>query len=271
MEIYYALKIHSIDEVLMALLSQFDFESYEEYDDHFIAYIQKPKMNNLVRAEVEQLILKFTDHYAIEEIQPQNWNSVWESNFQPVIVGDFCQVRADFHPAKDGVKYDLVINPKMAFGTGHHATTHMMIEQMQDIDFKGKMVFDFGCGTGILAILASKLGAVSGDAIDIEHESYLNTIENADVNGVENVKAIEGDFDVVPDKIYDVILANINRNILIKYSEALTHKLSTGGHLLVSGILEEASDLVQLAYTNLGLKKIGMIAREGWICMTFRR
>ena len=270
MEVYYALKINSSDEILMALLTQFDFESYEEYEDYFIAYIQKPKFDDEVRSEVEQLTTKYTTTYTIEEIQPQNWNAIWESSFQPVVVGEFCQVRADFHPPKEGVTHDLIINPKMAFGTGHHATTHMMIQQMEDIDFTNKTVFDFGCGTGILAVLASKQRAHSVDAIDIEKESYLSTIENAEVNGVFNVLVLEGDLDRAPDKKYDIILANINRNILIKYAPQLIAKLNAGGNLLVSGILEEDASSVEYEYVSFGLVKASQNVRDGWACIEFR-
>lgn len=270
MEIYYALKIHSTDEVLMALLLQFDFESYEEYDDHFIAYIQKSKMDDLTLSEVEQLISKYTDSYTIEDILPQNWNALWEASFQPVIVDGFCQVRADFHPPMDNISYDLIINPKMAFGTGHHATTFMMIQQMKDIDFRHKVVFDFGCGTGILAILASKLGASTVDAIDIEHESYLNIQENSEVNKVYNVNTMEGDLDMAPDKKYEIILANINRNILIRYAESLVKKLQINGTLLVSGILEEDGLDVEEEFISCGLKRVRDISKDGWVSIMFK-
>lgn len=266
MEIYYSVTVSSTDEILMALLTQFEFESFEEYDDHFIAYIPKKEMNDDVKSDVVDIIKRFTDQYTIEEIAPQNWNEIWESSFQPVIVSDFCQIRADFHPALPHVKYDLVINPKMAFGTGHHGTTHSMIAAMANIDFGDKSVFDFGCGTGILAILASKLGATHIDAIDIEHESYLNTIENSEINQVSNVNVYEGDLDAAPVRTYDIILANINRNILIRYANDLNAKLKADGHLLLSGILVDDKDSVIDTYSNLGLKCMDIREMDGWIC-----
>lgn len=266
MEIYYALKVQSTDEILMALLSQFDFESYEENEDHFIAYIRKDLLNDAQKSEVESIIKRFTDKYSFEELQPQNWNAIWEASFQPVVVGHFCQIRADFHPPLTGVRYDLVINPKMAFGTGHHATTHMMIQQMESIAFEGKSVFDFGCGTGILAILASKLGANEIDAIDIEHESYQNTIENSAINAVANVRAYEGDLDAIVVRKYDIILANINRNILIKYAEALVRRMNLGGILLFSGVLDEDKKSVIHAFEEAGLSDITNIGMDGWVC-----
>lgn len=266
MEIYYGLKVKSTDEVLMALLTQYEFESFQEEDDHFIAYISKPNFDETVKSEVIEIILKFTTDYEIDEIQPKNWNELWEASFQPVVVRDFCQIRADFHPALADIQYDLVINPKMAFGTGHHATTHMMIDQMSSIDFTGKNVFDFGCGTGILAILASKLGAINIDALDIEHESFLNTIENSQINSVENVVAFEGDLEQAPNKKYDIILANINRNILVKYADQLSKKLEDQGVFLFSGVLIDDKDIVLSSYESLGFKLETILDMDGWVC-----
>jgi ribosomal protein L11 methyltransferase len=266
MEIYYGLKVKSTDEVLMALLTQYEFESFQEEEDHFIAYISKPNFDETVKSEVIEIILKFTTDYEIEEIQPQNWNELWEASFQPVVVRDFCQIRADFHPAISDIQYDLVINPKMAFGTGHHATTHMMIDQMSGIDFSCKDVFDFGCGTGILAILASKIGAKNIDALDIEHESFLNTIENSQITNVKNVVAFEGDLDQAPNKKYDIILANINRNILVKYAEQLSEKLADRGVLLFSGVLIDDKEIVVSTYETLGFKLEKILDMDGWVC-----
>lgn len=267
MDIYFAVKVQSTDEVLMAMLTRFEFESFEENEDHFIAYIREAYFDEETRTEVAAVLDQFSAPFTIEKLEPQNWNALWEASFQPVIVEDFCQIRADFHPPVAGMKYDLVINPKMAFGTGHHATTHMMIQRMAAIDFNLKTVFDFGCGTGILAILASKLGATHTDAIDIEHESYMNTIENCAINEVFNVQAYEGDLNAVPEKKYDVILANINRNILVKYARQLTAKLNDTGHLLLSGVLAEDKNSVISTYENQGLHVLKESAMDGWVCV----
>ncbi|MFZ1749019.1 MAG: 50S ribosomal protein L11 methyltransferase [Saprospiraceae bacterium] len=266
MDIYYAFQVQSTDEGLMALLMQYDFESLEENEDHFIAYIRKDGLNDPLKEEIILLIQRFTSNFTIEEILPQNWNAIWEASFQPVIVDDFCQVRADFHAPIAGISYDLIINPKMAFGTGHHATTHMMIQSMSEVDFGHKTALDFGCGTGILAILASKLGAKHVDAVDIEHESYQNTIENCQINHAHNIVPFEGDIDVIPATTYDVILANINRNILLRCCEVLTRKTKSGGVLLLSGVLQEDADTVMATYTNNGWVKQNIQFRDGWSC-----
>lgn len=271
MDIYFAVTVRSNDEVLMALMTQYEFESFEEYDDHFIAYIKKDDLHGETLDELKSLFDQFSASYSIEEIEPQNWNAIWEASFQPVKVGQFCLIRADFHPAQPEVSYDLVINPKMAFGTGHHATTHMMIAQMEQLDMKDAHVFDFGCGTGILAILASKMGATHIDAVDIEHESYLNTLENAAINQVKNINIFEGDINVVPAAFYDVILANINRNILQKYVKDLVSKLNENGCILLSGVLVEDSDLIIETYTKAGLILNANLEMDGWMSACFRK
>lgn len=271
MDIYFSYTIHATDEALLGLLTQFEFESFEENEDHIVGYIHSKELNEEVKEQIAQTINLFTDQFQVDEIQPQNWNEIWEASFQPVIVDDFCQIRAEFHPADPSIRYDLVINPKMAFGTGHHATTYMMIKQMENIDFAGKNVFDFGCGTGILAILASKLGANHIDTIDIEQESYLNTIENSQINQVENVTSICGDLSAAPDLKYDVILANINRNILIKYVTPLVERLNNGGVLLLSGVLADDKEMVINTYNQAGLALNICLEREGWICASLTK
>ncbi len=264
---YIAVEVASTDEALIALLSQYDFDSFHEEETFFVGYIAKDVFDKETEAQVIQQIQAFTNEYKIYEVENQNWNAIWEASFQPVTVGDFCQVRADFHEPTPSIKHDIIINPKMAFGTGHHATTYMMIQLMENTDFKQKSVFDFGCGTGILAILASKMGADPIDAIDIEHEAYLNTIENAAINHVENITTYEGDLNVMPDAQYDIILANINRNILLKYAGQLANKLKTGGTILLSGILNDDQEMVIDAFKKQGLQLQAQEERENWICL----
>lgn len=268
---YIAVEVQSTDEILMALLADFEFEAFEEEDNQFTAYIVKEHFDTPTQKQVIELIQSYTDRFRIYEPENKNWNAIWEASFEPVVVEDFCQIRADFHPPIPNINYDLVINPKMAFGTGHHATTWMMIKQMSDIQFNRKSVFDFGCGTGILAILASKMGADAIDAIDIEHESFLNTIENASVNNVNNIETYEGDLDVMPSKKYDIILANINRNILIKYARTLSERLHPNGIILLSGILNDDQDIVTDAFRMEHLYLKQQLERENWVCLRLEK
>lgn len=270
MDIYYALKVESTDEVILALLLAFDFESFEENESDMIGYIHEEVLTPGVKIDIEQLLNEKGLAYSFEKIMPQNWNEIWENAFQPVIVENFCQVRADFHPPASGIQHDIIINPKMAFGTGHHATTYMMMAQMAQLNFEGTSVFDFGCGTGILAILASKLGATTIEAVDIERESYHNTVENAAINQVDNIHVFCGDLDVVPEQKYDVILANINRNILTKYAVDLNRRLQNSGKLLISGVLDEDEMTVVAAFEAVGMVVKQIDKKEGWISVLFQ-
>lgn len=202
-------------------------------------------------------------------IPGQNWNEIWESNFPPVVVGDFCAVRADFHQPVAGVKHELVINPKMAFGTGHHETTWQCIAAMEHLPMQGNKVLDFGCGTGVLAILASKLGAAEVEAVDIEEESYRNTLENSAVNHVTNIKVRCGTLADVHGCDFDGILANINRNVILDSLPALAGLLKPGGWLLVSGILLQDENVVTDAAAGAGFEKKKRSERGNWLCLEF--
>ena len=184
MDIYKQYIIQSTDEVVLALLAQYDFEAFEEQADQSIAYISQSSWSNELDKEVRAICASRNIDIVLEDIQPQNWNAEWEKNFSPVDIHDFCTIRADFHDKPEGFTYTLLLQPKMAFGTGHHETTFMMIDQMSQIDLADQSVLDYGCGTGILAILAKKMKSGFILAIDIEEESYQNTIENARKNDV---------------------------------------------------------------------------------------
>jgi ribosomal protein L11 methyltransferase len=270
-ETYTAIHIGAKDDILLGLLTRFDFESFEEEENKIIAYIRKSALDETLIQEIVSVISPFTKDVSFFDVEPQNWNALWEASFQPVIVSDFCQVRADFHPPEEGIQYDLIINPRMAFGTGHHATTYMMIDHMSTMDIKNKTVFDFGCGTGILAILASKMGAARVDALDIEHESYLNTVENAHINLVENINVFEGEWEVMPHMTYDIILANINRNVLTRYAGDLYDRLSARGQLLLSGVLQDDEDKVMSAFHEQGFQHKLTLHHNGWVCMEFMK
>lgn len=267
MKTYKSYTIQSNAEILLGLLVAYPFESFEEHDGYMIAYIPAEACDDDTQDQIHNTISRFEVEYTIETIAPQNWNALWEASFEPVVVEDFCVVRADFHEKPEGIQYDIVINPKMAFGTGHHETTYMMMAAMRGLKMKSKSIFDYGCGTGILAILASKMGSSSIDAIDIEEESHQNTLENALLNDVKNIEVICSDLENLEAKKYDIILANINRNVLLNSAEELHQRLNEDGTLLISGILDVDEALVSSKYLDAGFKIKEVNARGYWRCI----
>ncbi len=269
---YCKLTIQTTDEILLALLAdQFPIESLEENQDHTIAYFLESSITEEVKSNVKKLMDDNGVGYEWMDIEYQNWNEVWESNFEPVDVDDICRIRAEFHESNPKAKYEIVIQPKMAFGTGHHQTTYMMIKQMHSLDFRDKQAFDFGGGTGVLAIFASMLGAKDIDAVDIEEESYLNTIENCERNNIPNVKSIHGVLETVGKKKYDIILANINRNILMQTAEELSDRIVSGGYILLSGFLESDAEIIESTFEDVDFEQTNTQLREGWVQMTLKR
>jgi ribosomal protein L11 methyltransferase len=277
---YYAFAITPKDydiervEILTAVLGELPFDTFEETETGLKAYIPEKDLTPSVEDDLVELSEAFAFSFEKTFIPYQNWNSVWESNFQPIQVDDFVAVRADFHPDTKGVEFDLIVNPKMAFGTGHHETTYMMMQHMRSIDFIGKKVLDYGCGTGILAILASKLGAIDLEAVDIEEPSYENTIENCRINDVHNVKAIWGILDDVLSQDFDIILANINRNIIIDSLDDLKNRLKkrekptdSDNILLISGFLKIDENTILQAINYAGFKHQKTLHRGNWLSM----
>ncbi len=254
-------------ELLLAFLSDLPFEAFEEADGRLDAYLPGSADTAAVVLELDSLRQRFSFSYTIEEINPRNWNAEWEASFQPVRVNNFCAVRADFHPPVSDVKYELVINPRMAFGTGHHETTHLMIEAMRELSFADAKVLDYGCGTGILAILAAKMGALMVDAVDIEAEAYQNTLENAQINNAHNIQVLHGKLDSVLDTGYDIILANINRSVLLDSLPALHQKLRRNGVLLLSGILQSDFSALLSAGEALRFTLDEKSRRGDWLCL----
>lgn len=258
--------IDTSDEVVMALLSMYDFESFEELDGAMIAYIPEDSWKEQSEG-IADLLQNRSVTFSVSDVENINWNAQWEASFQPIVVDDFCCVRAEFHDAVESVKHDIIINPKMAFGTGHHETTYMMMHHMRTIDFGQKKVFDYGCGTGILSVLAAKLGACHIDAIDIEDESFQNTLENARINGVESIHASQNTLDTFKGDSYDIILANINRNVLLDSASELHFRALDGATIMLSGILKVDMDMVVQAYENAGFTVQNVDTRGEWVCV----
>lgn len=256
-------------EILIAELGYAGFESFVENDEGIIAYIQKDEWNATILNEIHILnSVEFKITYTFNEIEQTNWNEEWEKNFNPIFVDDLVTVRAPFH-SKPNTKYDLIIEPKMSFGTGHHETTHMMIQHILKNDFKGKSVLDMGCGTGVLAILAEKVGATKIDAIDINNWCYLNSIENVERNACHNISVYEGDVNLLKGKNYDSIIANINRNILVADISQYSKCLNENGTLFLSGFYKEDIPLIE-AECNKNMLKLKETIQKGlWISLKF--
>ncbi|MFM2268809.1 MAG: hypothetical protein RL757_2250 [Bacteroidota bacterium] len=259
--------VESSNEVVLAMLEDAPFDSFVETENGLEAFMPEKDWGADSETLLNDLSGDFGFVWERVFVPYQNWNAVWESNFEPIRVADFVGIRADFHPKTEGVRFDLLINPKMAFGTGHHETTHMMIEQMENMDFKDKKVLDYGCGTGVLAILAEKLGATELEAVDIEQPSYESTIENALVNDVHHIKAFFGTLDEIKSSNFDVILANINRNVILDSLARLENMLDTGGGLLLSGFMPQDENLMREAIEKHHFAHENTLKRGNWLCM----
>ena len=259
-------------DLLLAWLEDFPFDAFQETGDGLFAFLSADEDPEAIAVQLDPLLRELGITCKREIIPAQNWNALWESNFSPVQVGMFCGIRADFHAPFQDVRHELVIQPKMAFGTGHHETTYMMIAFMETLPFQGAHVLDFGCGTGILAILAAKLGALHIDAVDIEEAATENTIENASVNQVAGQIAVfTGTLEAVLERLYDILLANINRNVILATLPSLYQRLSNGGTLLISGILETDRAHVFEAAQNAGFQINRFTGRGNWIAASLLR
>jgi ribosomal protein L11 methyltransferase len=247
-----------LSELLIAELVDVGYDSFQETDEGLDAYIEQglfeePKLKELLERYSPDEVIP----YSFSLLEDKNWNEEWEKNFQPVIIGEDCIVRASFHIPETPYKYDIVINPKMSFGTGHHETTSMMIANQLEIDHKGKTVMDAGSGTGILAILATKLEASLVDAFDVEDWAFENLKENAILNGCSTILIGKGDVTKVElrEKEYDIILANINRNVLLDEMPEYCRRLKSGGTLVLSGFYLHDVPMLEERAGEFGLKK----------------
>jgi ribosomal protein L11 methyltransferase len=256
-------------EILVAELGELPFESFIESDFGVVAYIQKQFWTENILEDLHILSSpEFVVSYTIEEIEQVNWNEEWEKNFEAIEVDGICHVRAPFHPKTDA-EYDIVIEPKMSFGTGHHETTHMMIQHLLETDVTGKKTLDMGCGTAILAILAEMKGAQPIDAIDIDNWCYLNSIENVERNYCSQITVYEGEAALLEGKQYDVIIANINRNILLNDMQSYVDCLNKNGILLLSGFYNEDIPFIDASCTEKGLTYVKKFERNNWVSLKY--
>ena len=257
-------------EIWQALLSDWPFESFQDEDDRIIGYIQDHDITSgLLEFISENKGIHFDD-YELGRVPDKNWNEVWESSFNPVAVDDYCYIRAEFHkPVEKKFTHVITISPKMAFGTGHHATTYMMIQAMSEIDFKGKKVLDFGCGTGILSVLAAKEGAAKVTGVDIQPEAIENSFEHAEINGVTSAcEFYLGGLEKTATETYDVILANINRNVIIESLPELKKKLKPDGYLLISGIMFDDVAIIKDHLKAVGMQSNWEKEKDQWVQIT---
>ena len=261
-----------VQELLIAELSSLEYDSFLEEDTYLEAYVEQ---QHFEEADVKQLLSKYQlapDAYAIQTVAPQNWNALWESNFEPITVEDQCLVRATFHHISKPYPYEIIINPKMSFGTGHHATTYLMLSWQLEIDHHQKRVMDAGCGTGILAIMAHQRGATKILAFDIDEWPVENSQENFALNHCPNIQLFQGTVADVPrDQTFDLILANINRNVLLSEIPTYAQHLSPGGHLLLSGFYETDTETITHKAHSHRLTLTGQKAQNQWAALHFQK
>ncbi|MGO1597237.1 MAG: 50S ribosomal protein L11 methyltransferase [Sphingobacterium sp.] len=261
-------------DLLIAELGHLGFDSFEDQEQGFVAYIPDA---NLDLQALETLLVVESVGYAIDfevqEIEHQNWNEIWESNFQPITIGQDCYVRATFHESRPDFLYQIIVDPKMAFGTGHHQTTSMMLAYILENDFQDKKILDMGCGTGILAILAKKRGADSVLAIDFDQTCIDSVEENKKRNDAEDIETKLGSKEVIQGRHFDIILANINRNILLDQLPAYVESLNPDGELYLSGFYDNGEDLelLQQDAARHGMRFIEKKVLDTWCAVKFKK
>jgi len=256
-----------LNDLVMAALSEIGFEGFMEKNDHMLAYIPAKEFST---EKIYGLKNKTPDFsFTYKTIKEQNWNALWESNFQPVMIADRCFIRAPFHEHDDKVEFEIIIEPKMSFGTAHHETTAMMIEKMLETDLKNKTVLDMGCGTAILAILAEKKGAKEILAVDNDEWAYRNSLENIERNSCTKINAVWGDSSAIKGENFDFILANINRNILLQDMSFYAACMHQGSEILFSGFYEKDLELIKEKANSNGLVFAEASSKNNWVAAKF--
>jgi ribosomal protein L11 methyltransferase len=250
-------------ELLIALLANAGFESFEETDTTLKAFIKETEFD---QTTLDEVINPLNLTYTSSIIPQQNWNAQWESSFEPILVNDFVAIRAAFHQPIKNVKHEIIITPKMSFGTGHHATTYMMIEQMEGLDFTGKTVVDFGTGTAVLAILAEKMGAIAVDAIDYDQWSIENSTENAAANQCTKINLILAET-IATAKEYDIILANINLHVIVSNMVAIKSVSKKDCFILLSGFIKADEVKMIAVLASNGIVPVKTAQKAEWICI----
>ena len=262
-----------ISEILMAELANVGFESFSENENGIQAYIQEKLYNKELISEivVNDRFPGNTLSYNEILIEAQNWNALWESNFEPITISDKILVKAPFHNIEGNYKHTIIIEPKMSFGTGHHETTSLMMELMLSIPFENTHVLDMGCGTGILSILAQQLNAKTITAIDFDEWAFENTLENIERNNCSTIKAILGDASSIPNQQFEIILANINRNVLLTDIPKYNSHLKSGGLLLLSGFYTTDMDAIETVASTNYLQRQNFKEKNNWVSCLYKK
>jgi len=258
-------------ELLISRLADAGFESFTENENGTVsAFVQAPLFTHDLSSRLDSGEFdEFLDSFKVERIVDQNWNAVWESQYEPVLIDNTCMVRAPFHAQPRGVEFDIVIMPKMSFGTAHHETTKMMVQYLLSIQVSGKSILDMGSGTAVLAILARMKGAFPVTAIDNDEWAYNNAMENVQSNNFADIEVLLGDSSLLESKKFDIILANINRNILLNDIPAYRQSLNPGGKLFVSGFYSEDLPLIEAKANETGLNIMSKRMENNWTSACF--
>jgi len=252
-------------DILVARLNEIEFESYCEDENGVKAYVQTHLLDENAVKEIINEVAKSCDlSFTIAKVKQENWNEKWENNFEPVHINDKCVIRAHFHAPFHDFEHEIIITPKMSFGTGHHETTALVMNEMFEIDFTDKSVLDMGTGTGVLAILAAKLGATSLIGIDFDKWAYENSVENAQINAISTINFIHGDANLIGDEKFDIILANINRNIILQDIAIYVKAMNTNSEIIFSGFLKQDIPLILEKSKQLGLDLVASKHKNKW-------
>lgn len=255
-------------DILVARLNEINYETFSLEENILKCYI---KTSLIQKNDTIDIILSLSQqtkiNYSFKDIEKKNWNANWEQSFSPVKINSHCIIRADFHKEDKNIKHEIIITPKMSFGTGHHETTFLMLNEIFKINVSKLNILDMGSGTGVLSILSSKLGAKTILAIDIDEWAYENSIENSLLNNTNNIKFLKGDISLIENKTFDCVLANINRNIILRDLVKYYKLLINGGKLLISGFLVEDFDLVYKKINKIGFKLINKKNKNKWLML----
>ena len=261
-----------LKDMFMELLGTIGFDSFMDTDDGLEAYCKEQDYKETELDEILQMEQFANVSLLKKELIPdQDWNATWEASYEPVVINELCRIRAPFHQVEGSYKYDLIIEPKMSFGTAHHETTSQIIELMLQSDFTGLDVLDMGSGTGVLAILAKKLGSATTVAIDNDEWAYRNALDNIRLNNENEIVVELGDADSLNNRQFDLILANINRNILLRDMKEYVKCLLDGGKIFFSGFYEEDLKLIAKEAESLGLKYISHVTKNNWTAAVFMK